>query len=108
MSEAPADMHDVRDVAAGWFAKRRAGGFSGRDQQAFDAWVDADPAHLEAYLAIERAWTGAGAVRADPRVLERRQALLKAQGRRTFVRRASTRGSARTPPAPSQARSIAA
>ncbi|HEX6866991.1 MAG TPA: FecR/PupR family sigma factor regulator, partial [Caulobacteraceae bacterium] len=88
MSQAPAEMQDVRDIAAGWFARRRSGDFTGRDQQALDAWLDADPAHLKAYGAVERAWLGAGAVRADPRVLARRQALLKARGRRAFALRA--------------------
>ena len=88
MSEASPDMTDVRDIAAGWFARRRSGGFTGRDQQALDAWLDADPAHVEAYAAVERAWLGAAAVRADPRVLARRQALLKARGRRAFAIRA--------------------
>lgn len=89
MREAPEEMRDVRDIAADWFARRRSSGFSGRDQLALDAWLDADPAHVSAYAAIERTWLGAGAVRADPRVLARRQALLKAQGRRTFITRAA-------------------
>lgn len=87
MSQRPADIEDVRDVAADWFARRRSGSFTGAEQRALDAWLDADPAHAEAYFAIDRAWNGAGAVRADPRVLARRQALLKACGRRTFLTR---------------------
>lgn len=88
MSHDPAEMEDVRDIAAGWFARRRSGAFTGRDQAELDAWLDADPEHAEAYTVVERAWSGAAAVRADPRVLARRQALLKARGRRAFTLRA--------------------
>jgi len=88
MSDLAPDMEDVRDIAAGWFARRRSGAFSGRDQAELDAWLDADAEHAEAYAAVERAWGGAGAVRADPRVMARRQALLKARGRRAFTIRA--------------------
>ncbi|MGE5500486.1 MAG: FecR family protein, partial [Ignavibacteriales bacterium] len=79
---------DIRDIAADWFARRRSGAFTGRDQAELDAWLDADPEHAQAYAAIERAWSGAAAVRADPRVMARRQALLKARGRRAFAVRA--------------------
>jgi transmembrane sensor len=88
MSDLLPEMEDVRDIAAGWFARRRSGAFTGRDQAELDAWLDADPEHAEAYAAIERAWGGAGAARADPRVMARRQALLKARGRRAFMLRA--------------------
>lgn len=88
MSAPLPDMPDVRDIAAGWFARRRSGAFNGRDQAELDAWLDADPEHVEAYAAIERAWGGAAAVRGDPRVMARRQALLKARGRRTVMLRA--------------------
>src|SRR5689334_23711371 len=88
MSELQPDITDVRDIAADWFARRRSGAFTGRDQIALDDWLDADPAHADAYAAIERAWSGAAAVRADPRVMARRQALLKARGRRAFAMRA--------------------
>jgi transmembrane sensor len=88
MSGAPEPTGDVRDVAAAWFARRRASDFTARDQQTLDVWLEADPEHFAAYGAIERAWGGAGAVRADPRVMARRQALLKAGGRRGFLARA--------------------
>jgi len=88
MTDAQPHMEDVRDIAAGWFARRRSGAFTGRDQAELDAWLDADPDHAAAYAAVERAWSGAAAVRADPRVMARRQALLKAQGRRAFAVRA--------------------
>jgi transmembrane sensor len=81
-------MEDVRDIAADWFARRRSGAFTGADQAELDDWLDADPDHADAYAAVERAWSGAAAVRADPRVMARRQALLKARGRRAFAMRA--------------------
>lgn len=81
-------MSELRDIAAGWFARRRSGAFTPREQAELDAWLDADPEHAEAYAAVERAWSGAAAVRGDPRVMARRQALLKARGRRAFAVRA--------------------
>ncbi|HVY79756.1 MAG TPA: FecR domain-containing protein [Steroidobacteraceae bacterium] len=47
---------DIEAQAAAWLVRRDGERFSAADQQAFDAWMAADPRHRAAYLRIEQAW----------------------------------------------------
>ncbi len=85
-------MSAARDMAATWFARRRGGPLKEAEQQAFDAWLSEDVEHRIAYAGAERAWVVAQAVRADPRVQARRQALGKATSRRFVLGRALAAG----------------
>ncbi|HEX6859656.1 MAG TPA: FecR domain-containing protein [Caulobacteraceae bacterium] len=67
----------AQNDAAAWFAKRRIGGLTREEREAFDAWLGADTANLPAYEAVEEAWTGSGAVADDPRVAAMRRAAMK-------------------------------
>jgi transmembrane sensor len=64
---------DVRDLAAGWFARQRSGEMTPADRAELRAWLEEDPTHRIAYLSVRRAWGGAAALRGDPQVLEIRQ-----------------------------------
>ncbi|HEU4626211.1 MAG TPA: FecR domain-containing protein [Steroidobacteraceae bacterium] len=47
---------DIEAQAAAWLVRRDGERFSAADQQAFDAWIAADPRHHAAYVRIEQAW----------------------------------------------------
>ncbi len=64
---------DIDDVAAGWFARRRAGDMDPADAAALEAWLEADPAHRAALDALSRAWGRAEAARDDPEILAWRE-----------------------------------
>ena len=44
------------EQAAAWFARIDRGLLSGREQQAFEGWLAADPAHQRAFARISRTW----------------------------------------------------
>lgn len=54
----------VTDAAAAWFARRDVGGFSTKDEAAFEAWLSADPTHERAWAALNGLW---GRLEATPR-----------------------------------------
>jgi transmembrane sensor len=66
-------MATPQEAAAAWFGRQRITGLSEADRQAFAAWLEESPEHLEAYEAVERAWSGVEAVRNDPRVMALRE-----------------------------------
>ena len=51
-----ADSRQIEHTAATWLARRSAAPLPERDQQAFDAWLNAASAHRVAYLRLEAAW----------------------------------------------------
>lgn len=55
----------ARDEAADWFARLNARTVSVSDLEAFRAWR-AEPAHRDAYEAMEAAWRQSGELRDDP------------------------------------------
>lgn len=60
-------MHDSRRIeqaAADWLARRDAGDWSPRRQQALQAWLAADTRHRVAFLRLEAAWREAGRLQA--------------------------------------------
>ncbi len=57
----------VRDAAAEWFVRMRDEPVPEREAAAFRAWLDADPAHREAYRELERLWQGLDRVEPRPR-----------------------------------------
>jgi transmembrane sensor len=77
---------DVRDIAAGWFARQRSGEMTPDDRAALRAWLEEDPTHRIAYLSVRRAWGGAALLRADPQVLEIRQSWSEHRTRRGLGR----------------------
>lgn len=80
---------DVRDVAAGWFARQRSGEMTADDRARLRAWLEEDPAHRIAYLSVRRAWGGSAQLRADPQVLEIREHWSRHQPRRALGRLAA-------------------
>lgn len=66
-------MPDIDDLAAGWFARQRAGDMMAAEAEALDAWLDTDPAHRAALDALSRAWMRAEAARDDPEILAWRE-----------------------------------
>src|SRR5690606_36362393 len=52
-----------RDAAA-WLARRAAGGWSARDEAAFEAWLAGGTAHRVAWVRMEAAWRETGRLKA--------------------------------------------
>lgn len=50
------DWREIEEAAAGWLARRDAGGLTEAEQDSFARWLQASPAHRVAYLRIEAAW----------------------------------------------------
>ena len=73
---------EPHDIAAAWFSHERSGEMTADDALALQAWLDADPAHREAYAEIRQAWGEAAAVRADPQVMAIREHWLASHVRR--------------------------
>ncbi len=48
---------EIRECAAAWLERRIGEDWTGEDQAAFDAWLDASTAHRIAYLRLETVWT---------------------------------------------------
>lgn len=73
------------DLAAAWFARRRAGDMTSAETVELETWLDADPEHRAALDALHRAWERAELARHDPEILAWRERALK---RRTGWRHA--------------------
>ncbi|HYG25950.1 MAG TPA: FecR domain-containing protein [Caulobacteraceae bacterium] len=71
-----------RAVATAWFSRQRSGEMTKADQAALREWLDADPAHLDAYRAVRGAWVDLAAVRAHPQVIAMREDMGGARERR--------------------------
>ena len=54
----PDTLRDPRDAAAYWFARVRSGRMDAAQQQRFDAWRQADPAHEREYQRACGLWNG--------------------------------------------------
>ena len=77
----PAD-EPLHMQAASWYARKRAGDMSAQEIAALNAWLAANPAHLEAFERLDRTWTGVESARGDPRIMMMREQALKRGGRR--------------------------
>ena len=78
---------DIYSVAADWHTRMEDDDPTPATRAEFELWLEASPRHKEAYAAIESMWSGMGAARADPRVLElRREALSAPDGPRRKLR----------------------
>jgi transmembrane sensor len=53
---------EIRALAAAWLARIRADNARGADRQAFQAWLDEDERHREAFAAVTAMWETAGAL----------------------------------------------
>jgi len=72
------DDDAIEAAACDWFARRRSGEMTARDERDLDAWLALDPAHRAALEEVERAWAGLEAFRSTPELLARRE---RARGR---------------------------
>ena len=75
----------IEAAACDWFARRRSGEMTAKDERDLEAWLALDPAHRAALEEVERAWTGLEAFRSTPEILARRE---RARGRYRGVPRA--------------------
>ena len=83
MSAAP-DLSPVKREAVAWFT-RRQGGLTDAEMRELDAWLDADPAHAEAYQAVMRSWARMELPREAPELLAMRARALKVGPERRVV-----------------------
>ncbi|HEX5775128.1 MAG TPA: FecR domain-containing protein [Caulobacteraceae bacterium] len=93
MSRPLDDFEDdaIETAACDWFARRRSGEITPRDERDLDAWLALDPAHRAALEEVERAWAGLESFRSTPELLARRET---ARGRYAGVPRAWLRRAA--------------
>jgi transmembrane sensor len=70
-------MRGPGKTAAVWFARQRAAPLDAQGREAFERWLGEDVEHGIAYGEAERAWAVAGAVREDPRIRARHEALAR-------------------------------
>lgn len=59
-----ASSREIEHTAAAWLARRDAGGWSERDQQQLDAWLDEAVAHRVAFIRLDAAWRQSGRLQA--------------------------------------------
>ena len=71
------------EAAAWWLNQRRSGDMTPEDAQAFEAWLEANPANRAAWQELDGLWTALGAVADDPRLM----AACEADARRYRLRR---------------------
>ena len=69
------------EVAADWFARRRSGRMTADEMAELEAWLDGDPDHAAAFREVTLGWEVAGAVRAEPRILQVRDQARRARPR---------------------------
>lgn len=83
------DNDDHDDPAAFWFARMNSGAQPAfADEIAFRAWIDADPAHIEAYRQCQVAWRALGLDAGAPEILALRSKALKLENGAVTRRRA--------------------
>lgn len=68
------------EIAADWFARRRSGKMTAAELAELQAWLE-EPDHAEAFRDVARGWEAAGAVRADPQILQVRESARRARPR---------------------------
>lgn len=81
------DSDARKDEAVDWFLRRRAGALSPTDAAAFEQWLQASPANLDAFLAAEAFWTGAAQAQEHPSFESMRSGVLKDVDRQRLRRR---------------------
>jgi len=92
---APDDLPDETTMerqATRWFARRRSGDMTDEQSRAFQAWLEADERHRDAFEALETIWGGLGHTRDAPEVVTLRAAARqrpRGPSRRGFVWRAA-------------------
>ncbi|HYG27668.1 MAG TPA: FecR domain-containing protein [Caulobacteraceae bacterium] len=70
------DLAPVKQAAVAWFTRQR-GGLTPEETRELDAWLEADPAHLEAFEAVARAWARLELPREAPEMLALRARALE-------------------------------
>jgi transmembrane sensor len=78
------ELAPVRREAVAWFT-RRQGGLTDSELRELDGWLDADPAHAEAYQDVMRAWARMELPREAPELLALRAKALKVGPERRVV-----------------------
>ncbi|MGE5501835.1 MAG: FecR family protein, partial [Ignavibacteriales bacterium] len=63
----------IEAAACDWFARRRSGEMTPKDERDLEAWLALDPAHRAALEEVERAFAGLEAFRSTPEILARRE-----------------------------------
>lgn len=63
----------IEAAACDWFARRRSGEMTAKDERDLEGWLALDPAHRAALEEVERAWAGLEAFRSTPELLARRE-----------------------------------
>ena len=71
---------EIRETAVEWFTRNRSGRVSAKERAAFEAWLDADEAHKQAYDEWVATWSLLGVVRHEPRILELREQVRRRVG----------------------------
>lgn len=66
-------VENVEAQAADWLSLVRSGQMTRGEQVALEAWLDADPAHTEAYNRMHETWRVFGELEDDPAVMEVRE-----------------------------------
>lgn len=61
-TSSPAGSTDLRETAAEWLMRRQDASWSAEDERELAAWLDADPAHRQAFDSASRTWQDFSAV----------------------------------------------
>ncbi|HSK40379.1 MAG TPA: FecR domain-containing protein, partial [Arenibaculum sp.] len=81
---APAELSTVKKEAVAWFTRQR-GGLTDTEGRELEAWLDVDPAHVEAFEGVARAWARMELPREAPELLALRAKALEETPSRRFV-----------------------
>ncbi|HEX6860048.1 MAG TPA: FecR domain-containing protein [Caulobacteraceae bacterium] len=81
-------LSPTKTEAIAWFTRQR-GGLTDAEARELDAWLEADPAHLEAFEATARAWARLELPREAPEMLALRAKALEVTPERRMVWRAA-------------------
>lgn len=63
------DLPPAEAEAVRWLVLRRDGDMAARDERAYYAWLERDPAHREAAAKVERYWKMLGVLDEDPEIV---------------------------------------
>jgi transmembrane sensor len=67
-----AEVDTMERQAAIWFARRRSGELTTEESWGLEAWLDTDPAHRDAFEAVERTWARIELSRDAPEIVAMR------------------------------------
>lgn len=95
------DNASISGQAEQWFVRLRAGDCSTAEQEAFEAWRAADPAHAAAYAQTGRLWAELSALADDPEIAAWRREALTASPDKSTAR--ADQAGAENPEMPPQA-----